>query len=361
MAVRFVTSWLGLVALTLAVVPARGGAQGMPPSLTQFLQQTIRLNPDELSAASSGIPVVKLLESSDRREIAVFGIVSIAVPRAFYVHRASDFRTSLKSPSRSRFGIFSDPATPSDVAALTVPHDDVQDLAKCRPGACKLKFSGKTIIRLRAMIDSAPNAADSVVSAYLRQRAIDYISGYRARGNAALVVYGDEDSATAAAQVFTAMVSRSAYMYQYAPSLEQYLNSYPQNRPADLSEVLFWSEDDLPGLKQTITLAHAVVYAPPELPGCTLLVTKQLYADHYLDGAIGVTAIVEQGEGARPGQPGVYLAYLRRLHFDKLPSGGLMDVRGKVIGKVRAATRTDLLNAKTTNERAYAAAPPSSR
>jgi len=357
MAVRLKTSWPGLVALTLAIVPTRGGAQAMPASLTQFLLQTIKLSPDELSAATSGKPVVKLLDSADRREIAVFGIVSVAVPRAFYVRRAGDFGSSLRSPSRPRFGIFSDPATLADVAGLVVPHDDVQDLAKCKPGACKLKFSAKTITRLRALIDSAPNAADSVVSAYLRKRAVDYITDYRARGNAALVVYGDADSATAAAQVFAGIESRSPYMYQYAPSLEQYLKTYPQNRPAELSEALFWSADELPGVKETITLAHEVVYAPPELEGCTLLVTKQLYADHYLDGAIDVTAVADQGQG----QVGVYLVYLRRLHFDELPSGGLLDVRGKVIGKVREATRTNLLNAKTTNERAYAAAPPSSR
>ncbi len=354
MAVRLKASWLGFAVL---LFPSLGRAQEMPPSLTQFLQQTIGLHPDEVGAAASGKPVVKLLESSDPREIAVFGIVSVAVPRAFYVRRASDFRSSLTRPSRPQFGIFSDSAVPADVAALSASHDDVQDLAHCRPGACKLKFSAQTIARLRAIIDSAPNAADSVVSAYLRTRAIDYVTGYRARGNATLVVYADEDSVTAAAQVFAGMLSRSPYLYQYAPSLELYLKNYPQDRPADLSEVLFWSRDDLAGLQQTITLTHEIVYAPPELQGCTLLVAKQLYADHYLDGAIDVTAIVDQAGG----QASVYLVYLRRLHFDELPSGGLLNVRGKVIGKVRDATRADLQNAKTTNERAYAAAASSSR
>jgi len=344
------------MAVAVATIPSATAAQGMPPSLTQFLQQTIGLHPDEIRAVTSGKAVVRLLDSPDRREIPVFGVVRIAVTRSFYVQRAADFRTSLQIASRRRFALFSDPAVPADVAALSVAHDDVQDLAHCRAGACRLKLSAGTIARVRALIDSAPAAADSVVTAYVRQRAIEYVTGYRARGDSALVVYADEDSVTAAAQVFAAMLSRSPYVYQYAPSLERYLEQYPQNRPTDVTEALFWSEDDLPGLKPTITITHEVIYTPPELAGCTLIVAKQLYADHYLDGAIDVTAVVEETTG----QTGLYLIFLHRLHFDELPSGGLVNVRGKVIGKLRDATRTVLTDAKTAAERAYAAAaaPP---
>ena len=345
------------VAIALASVASPGRAQGLPPSLEQFLLQTIGLHQDELSAVPSGRPVVKLLETPDRREIAVFGIVSIAVPRSFYVQRAVDFRSSLRSPSRLRFGIFSDPAVASDAAALSLRHDDVQDLAKCRAGSCKLKLSAEAIARVRSLIDSAPSSADSVVTAYFRGRMIDYVTGYRARGNSALTVYADAEANSAAAQVFDAMVSRSPYMYQYAPSLQRYLQNYPGDRPGDLSEALFWSEDDISGLQPTITITHQVVYAPPELPGCTLIVAKQLYADHYLDGALNLTAVVDPA----PGQQGLYLVFLRRLHFDDLPSGGLMNVRGRVIGKLRDQTRQSLGDAKTVSERAYASAPASPR
>lgn len=346
----------GLAALAWVAIPSDGHAQSIPPSLTQFLQQAIGVHQDDLSDIASGKPVVKMLESSDRREIAVFGIVGIAVPRSFYVQRAADFRASLRTATRLRVGIFSDPAVPADVAALSLPHDDVWDLAHCRTGACKLKLSAETITRVRAIIDSAPQAADSVAGTYLRKRMIDYVTGYRARGNSALVVYADEDSITGAAEVFAAMLLRSPYLYRYAPSLQRYLEDYPQDRPAGVAEVLFWAEDDLPGLKPTITITHEVVYTSQELPDCTLIVAKQLYADHYLDGAIDVTAVVDQ----ETAPSGVYLVYLRRLHFDELPSGGLIDVRGKVIGKLRDRTRAALGDAKLDSEQAYTSArvPP---
>ena len=345
-----------LLALS-TVLGAPGQAQSMPPTLTQFLQQTIGLHQDDLTAVGAGKAVVRMLESPDRREIVAFGIVAIAVPRTFYVQRVSDFRSSLRMATRKRFVIFSDPAVAADVATLSVPHDDVQDLARCRAGACKVKLSAETIARVRAVIDSDPAEADSVASRFLRKRMIDYVTGYRARGNQALVVYADEDSIAAAAGIFDAIVSRSPYMYRYAPTLEQYLEHYPQDRPADLSEILFWSEDDLPGLQPTVSITHEVVYAPPELPGCTLIAAKQLYADHYLDGALSLTAVVDQS----PEQAGAYVIFLRRLHFDELPSGGLLNIRGKVTGKLRDQTGRELDHVKTTTERAYTGATPSPR
>jgi hypothetical protein len=51
---------------------------------------------------------------------------------------------------------------------------------------------------------------------------------------------------------------------------------------------------------------------------------------------------------------------LRRLHFDNLPSGGLLNIRGRVIGKLTDVTKTLLGDAKTQSEREYTPAAPSS-
>ncbi|HUL03713.1 MAG TPA: hypothetical protein VLV16_10840 [Gemmatimonadales bacterium] len=349
-----------LAATTLAAttLPVRGAAQGMPPPLALFLQQTIGLNQDEMTASTGGKPVVKVLEPADERELAAFGVVHIGVPRSFYVQRAADFPASLRIPTRIRFGLFSDPAVPSDVAALSLPHDDVEDLAQCRPGSCKVKLSAAAMTQVLSGIDPASPSADSVANAFFRGRMIQYVTDYRTRGNRALVVYADKQGSVAS-EVFEAMLSRSPYMYQYAPSLERYLENYPKDRPADVAEALFWAEDDLPSLKPTVTITHEVVYAPPELPGCTLIVSKLLYADHYLDGGLTVIAVVDHaGDQAAPG---IYLVLLRRLHFDNLPSGGVMNVRGKAIGKLREQTAAVLRDAKTRSEETYASVRASPR
>ena len=339
--------------LASAAVPVRGSAQGMPPSLAQFLRQVVALDSDQITAVSGGQPVVKVLEPPDRREVAVFGIVRIAVPRSFYLDRATDFPSALTAPSRLRFGLFSDPAVESDVAAFSLPEEDVRDLTGCRVGSCNVKLPIAAMRYLHAHIDPASPSADSIASAYFRARLVDYISAYRARGDSALIAYDDERPSAAAAQVFAEMLSRSPYMYQYAPSLERYLEDYPADRPPAAREVFYWSEDDLPGLKPTLTITHEVVYTPPELPGCTLIASKLLYADHYLDGGLDLTAVVDPSGEPAADSGGLYLLVLHRLHFDNLPSGGLINVRGKVVAKLSDRTRTALREAKMQSEQAY--------
>ena len=353
---------LAWVTIAVTTLPQCGGAQGLPPALAEFLQQTIALDRRDVAAVTAGQPVAKVLATSEEREIALFGIVRVGVPRSFYVRLAAAFPSSLRDPSRIAFGLFSDPPTVSDVAGLSLPREDVQDLAHCRAGSCKVKLSAQVIAHLRATVDFASPAADSIVTAYFRERMIEYVTAYRARGDSALIVYEDQQSRAAAAQVFQAMLARSPYLYR-APSLERYLVAYPQGRPANLSEVMFWAEDDLPGLKPTVTITHEVVYAPPELPGTTLVASKLLYAAHFLDGALDLTAVVDQtgDQAAEPG--GIFLVLFRRLHFDNLPSGGLLNLRSKVMGELLQRTTALLRDTKARSERAYAGrstTPPAS-
>jgi hypothetical protein len=217
-----VLSGLALGAIASGMLVSSGQAQGMPQSLARFLQQSIGMTQQEISAAGKGRPFVKLLESPDR-EVAVFGMVGIPVPRKFYVDQIADAPSWVPDHSLTRFGRFSDPAAASDVQGVSVSHDDLEDLKGCRPGSCVMKLSDSAIGYVEANIDSGSPQADSVANAYFRRRMIEYVTAYRARGNAALLVYADRKSASAAARVFSGIVSRSPYMYRYAPSLQKYL------------------------------------------------------------------------------------------------------------------------------------------
>jgi hypothetical protein len=56
----------------------------------------------------------------------------------------------------------------------------------------------------------------------------------------------------------------------------------------------------------------------------------------------------------------MYLVILRRSKFDDLPSGGLFNIRGRAVKKLRDALRTSLSNTREELGRAYAdsASPP---
>ena len=346
---RYLMVWLALPASVMDPRP-------IPPPLLQFLRQVIALSRDQLNQVTGGAPVVKAVRSSDQRAVVLFSMVRIDVPRPFYIARAANFQSALRDSSRSRFALFSTPAAASDVRAFSLPPKDVQDLANCRPGACNVKLSAKGISDLKARAGGPARLADSVADAYFRERMAGYITAYRTRGNAAMIVYDDQKANEQGAMVLNLMLSRAPFLYQYPTSLEQYLREYPSSRPAGVQEVQFWAEDDLSGLKPIFLMKHEVIYSPPELPGSTLIVTKQLYADHYLDGGLDLTAVVDQSDGKGNAPGGVYLVRVDRFHFDSdLPSGWLLNVRSKVTAKLSDRLAASLRDDKARSERAYAA------
>lgn len=323
-------------------------AQQAPAKLTQFLSQSIGLDSAQLIAVESGKPVVKVLETQNKRDVAVFGIITADVPRAFYVVRMRDFQNSLRAPTRNRFGIFSNPATLADVQDVTIDSEDVADVRRCRPGDCKIKMPATEMQRIRQEIDWSAADPGAQLNAYVRQRMVQYITDYRARGDSAMAVYDDLGNVRAS-DAFSALLAQSPYVFEYVAPLHEYLAGYPQGTLAGVNEVLYWSEDALPGLKPILNITHLSVYTPPELPTLTVMAGKQIYADHYFEAAFDLMAVVDRPISTD--KQGIYLIVIRRFRFDDLPTG-IFNIRGKVVGKLRDKTRTDLEREKASSERA---------
>ena len=342
---RLITSVMtaGFVATAGASVSAQ-----QPARLTQFLRQSIGLDASQLAAVERGEAVARVLETQTTRDVAIFGIVTTTAARDDIVQQLRDFKTWLRSPSRLRFGIFADPAVPTDVQSFTAEESDVDDLRECRPSDCKFKLPATEMRRIGERIDwSAPDAR-SRVTAYVRQRLVDYVTDYRARGDSAMVVY-DGPGSVRASDAFAALLAQSPYVYEYVPSLQRYLSSYPRGRLDGADEVLFWSEDRAPRLRNILSVTHLMLYSPPELPGATLVAAKQIYADHYFEAAFDLMTLVDRE--ANPGPKGSYVLGLRRFRFDNLPTGGLLNIRGRAINGLRAQLLADLKRTKMSVER----------
>ena len=339
------------VTLLGAIAAAPVQAQDAPAQLVRFLRQSIGVDATQLAAAERGEAVVKVLETQGRRDIAIFGIVTIDVARDAYTEQLRDFPNSLRTPTRSRFGIFSEPASAGDVQAVTIASRDVADMKDCRPGDCVVKLPATDIQRIHAELDWGATDLQAQVNAYARRRLVEYVTDYRARGDSAMAVYDDRGNLNVrASDAFAALLAESPYVYQNVPSLGHYLASYPRSALAGASEVLFWSEDVLPRLRPILSVTHQVVFTPPELPEVTLVAAKQIYANHYFEAAVDLTCVVErQGSDGRPGS---YVLALRRYRFDNLPSGGLLNIRGRAIGALRDQMLADLRRQKATAERA---------
>src|SRR5258706_16365694 len=107
-----------------------------PAQLTQFLEQNIGFDAEQLGTVERGEAVVKVLDARDRRDVVVFGIITLPVSREQYVRALSDFPTSLRTPNRTQLGIFSSPAVAGDVPAGTIRSRRAAETKRCKPGGC---------------------------------------------------------------------------------------------------------------------------------------------------------------------------------------------------------------------------------
>jgi hypothetical protein len=328
----------------LALAPVQG--QEPSPGLRAFLQQQIGLDSRQIAAVERGDVVVKVLDSPEQRDIALFGIVGIKESREAYAGKARDFRTSLRAPTRTRFGIFHDPAVAEDVEAVVVSASDLEEMKNCRPGNCVAKLPATDMQRLQSEIDwTAPDLRDQL-TARARKRLVEYVAEYRASGDSAMVVYDDRARQNVhSSDVFAALLAASPYLYQTIPSLQRYFATYPHDTLPGAAEVVFWAEDVLPRLRPILSVTHRLVYAPPELPGLTVIASKQIYANHYFESALDVSCVED---GAPGGTAGSYLFVLRRYRFDNLPSGGIVNIKGRAIAALRNLLAGDLTRQKDT-------------
>jgi hypothetical protein len=321
---------------------ANAGAQVPAGEPARFLQRYIGLTADQIEQAKRGTVVTKVLASDDPEEIALFGIVAVDAPREEIVRRVRDLPTFLRTPGRAAFGLFHRPATVDDARAFVAEQSDLDALRKCRPGQCDVKMPAARMDEFRGAIDWSSGAAGAQVAALVRQRMVDYVEAYRRGGTTAMVEYADQKTAKRAGDSFASLLAESRYLYDYVPQFEDYLKTYPATSLEGVTDTLYWSSDRLPSLRPILGITHLSIYSPAGAP-LTLISTKQLYASHYFLGSFALTTILDRPDAGG----GSYYMVVQRMRFDHLPSGGLLNIKGRVTGKMHDALRAELQQRKT--------------
>ena len=135
-------SYIVLLACPLAfLAPAVAPAQEAPPR--PFLRKVIQLDDAQLAAVEKGEVVTKLLPTTDKPEIAAFGVVKTAGTVDQLLALARDVQKFRQVPQIPEMGYFSSPAKIEDLKGLTHPPDDIAALKKCKPGSCDVKIGTK--------------------------------------------------------------------------------------------------------------------------------------------------------------------------------------------------------------------------
>ena len=324
--------------MTSTCLPEIASAQGAaPPELEQYLRR-IGLGPKDLAAARDGRAVVKALSTKSNRDVAVFGMIGVRASRDAVVAYALDAESFLAAPGR-QFHVFGDPATEVDVREISFEESAYRDLRNCRPGKCVFKLPVSAMSTFVQSVDWSAPDAKAHADQLLRAGLLGLVGDYREGGNAATITY-DDRRGVRSGDVIAELAAQSTDLYEHAPELARYLATYPSGRPAGVREFLYWAEERPPRLRRTLTLNHLVVHTTPSPDSRgAFIARKQIYANHYFDGAFEQLVVVDAG--APGSHPGAYLVTVRRFRFDHLP-GGLLNIRGRVRSGLVDATRADL-------------------
>jgi len=144
------------------------------------------------------------------------------------------------------------------------------------------------------------------------------------------------------------LLGRTKALPVYLPELNHYVLAYPKATVPNLESLFYWERVDF-GLKPTLRLNHAIAYRSAGPKGTAQVVAvKQLYASHYFQLALDLTACVP--ESSRVGGPGFYLITLKGSTQQGLTefTGSLL--RRIVVGKTRSAQEKALISIKKALE-----------
>jgi hypothetical protein len=321
-----------LAALMLASAPA-----GAPPAEGDpfaFLSPGIRIEPKDRARLDAGEPLVQVLPARDGH-IALLAAIRIDVTTQRFLAWSGEVERLQKGRYVPEIARFSHQPCAADLATLTLDASDADDLRACRPGRCGLKLHASEIERVQRTLvgQSWRQAAPGAMRDVILQRAIDYL----ARGDAGALPYQDRRKEVAPAAAFGRVLARVPFLPVRFGGVSRYLLDFPEvDDPNIVDTRLYWSKENL-GVKPIISITHYVAarFSDPRLPEA-IVVAKQVFATHYKEGSMSVTALAGRGDAR-------YLVYLHRSQLDTLEGlfGGLtrMVVERRVRGEAPGVLR----------------------
>ena len=285
------------------------------PEPETFLRKQLGFTASELGSLERGEIIVKLPKTSETREVAAFAVMRLDVPSEFFVKRVHDIVSFKKSENVLQIGRFSNPPRLEDLAGLTFDAVDIDAIRRCKVNSCDVKMSRRFIERFRSEIDwSAPDYRERV-TVLARRMVLEQVQAYLQGGNAALGEYNDKSHVLRLADEFRSLLQPAPYMYEYVPEFQNYLQNFPHSRPNHVEDFIYWSKEKF-GLKPVVSATHIAIYQRPRPRGTDILIaSKGIYATHYFEASLGLTAFVQSQSSD---QERSYLMYINRSRTDAL-------------------------------------------
>jgi len=313
-------------------------AQTSLAEFQQALREKAAFDEPDFAALQLNQPVVRLVPATDKREVAVTGLVNINASPEEFLRSYRDTMMRKSNNAILEIGSFGHEPALADLDGLTLDPADIDDLKECVVGDCQIKLSAPMIERFRKEIDWAAPDYQIRVTNLFKEMLVAYIKDYRARGEAALIEYSDKSDRINLASEHRALTAAAGYINSFLVDKKSGLQL--------LEETLVWSKIKF-GLKPVIAVNHISIYKRNSDAGPQVLVaSKQIYANHYFNAFLALTAFVNV-PGATNGS---YLVYENRSRADGLegPFGKLK--RGMVEKKALEGLRGIIAQSKASLE-----------
>jgi hypothetical protein len=274
---------------------------------------------------------VRFLPASGR-EIGAF--TAIAVVSTVTADRAAAWMRQAELLRESRYVMaterLSSPPQLSDFDRLVVDDEDLEEIRRCVPGDCGVKLAAEDTRILAEVATTAGRDWKARVQQAFREMLLRRATSFAAGGLAALDDIVDKRRPSSPAAATKSLIEHTAFLGDRLPDLAAALGRCADALHAHCDSFMYWSKERLGG-RPVVIVTHVVLMAGPDRTALPLLaVGTQVYASHYLDASLTVTAFVQDTPGARS-----YFVYLHRSSVDLLSGfwGGL--ARSLIESRVR--------------------------
>ena len=314
---------VGVVVPLAAIDAAAAPGSDLQPELRGLLSNALKFSPSELADLEKGKVVAHRLGANAEGEEGAVGAARIKSRKEAFIDQYRDIVRFKRGPGVLAIGLFGDPPSVADLAALPLDTRDV-NLRDCRVGHCDIRLPASAIGRFQNEIDWTASDADAHAATLFRHMLADNVRAYVSGGAGRITEYDDEKRPVRPVDDFSSLLKGAPYVDELVPGLAGHLEGFSTNSLPGSEDIVYWSKETFGDVDPFVTVTHVTI-TPPVRFG-RVIASRDVYSSRYIDASLSVTIASD----AVSTPDAFYLVYINRSRADAL-KGKAADLRRSIV------------------------------